>query len=99
MRRTRLRARSAKRRVENVERRVVLEQLVAERGPGCEARVEGVCTGQAQDGHEVLTRARGGSITDPANIKILCRRCHDWIGTHPEAAHERGLLKHSWDAA
>lgn len=34
-------------------------------------------TGVGLDAHELLSRARGGSITDPANIVLLCRRCHD----------------------
>lgn len=61
--------------------------------------INSLCTGQWVDMHEVLTRARGGSITDPANILLLCRPCHDWVTTHPREAHAVGLVKNSWEAA
>lgn len=62
------------------------------------------CCRYADDVHEPLTRARGGSITDPANMIPLCRECHDEITFRPEKselgwAYELGLLVHSWDAA
>ena len=50
------------------------------------------CTTRAVDIHEPLTRARGGSILDPANTVAVCRACHDWIHTHPESATRLGLL-------
>lgn len=34
------------------------------------------------DAHELLSRARGGSITDPGNIALLCRGCHDLVTFH-----------------
>lgn len=34
-------------------------------------------TGVGLDGHELLSRSRGGSITDLENIVLLCRTCHD----------------------
>ena len=52
----------------------------------------------ATDVHEILTRARGGSITDLNNLAVLCRPCHSWITEHPKEAHEQGWLKHSWEA-
>lgn len=51
----------------------------------------GGCTRQADDAHELLSRARGGSIVDPANIALLCREHHDWIGDHPADAAAMGL--------
>jgi hypothetical protein len=45
-----------------------------------------------------LTRARGGSITDPDNIVLLCRRHHDDVGRGEPWAYDMGLLVHSWDA-
>lgn len=35
------------------------------------------CGRPADDLHELLSRARGGSITDPGNCVPLCRDCHD----------------------
>ena len=50
------------------------------------------CDGRPVDVHEVVTRARGGSIVDESNVIALCRACHDWIHTHPLAATTVGLL-------
>jgi hypothetical protein len=50
------------------------------------------------DVHEPLTRARGGSITDPANMMVVCRPCHDWIHTHPQLATQVGLLVSGYTA-
>lgn len=49
------------------------------------------------DFHEVLTRARGGSITDPDNILMVCRFHHDWITDHPVEAAAHGLVRNSWE--
>ena len=51
------------------------------------------CDGLAVDLHEPLTRARGGSILDPANTVAVCRACHDWIHDFPDAATSIGLLR------
>ena len=81
------------RRREDRERDPILKAL--REGP-CQARLEG-CTGRATEGHEILSRARGGSITDPKNVIGVCRPCHSWITTHPKQATELGFLRHSWD--
>jgi hypothetical protein len=93
-----LKAVSAKRAAENRERRAMVGRLYPER-PHC-ARPS--CPRMADDLHEPLTRARGGSITDEANQVPLCRPCHDEITFRPESelqwAYDAGLLVHSWDA-
>lgn len=81
------------RRREDRERAPILKAL--REGP-CQARLDG-CLGRATDGHEILSRARGGSITDPRNVIGVCRPCHSWITTHPKEATELGFLRHSWD--
>lgn len=97
---------SAKRKAEN-QKRERAKQVVRERARGrCEAltlagSVEPTmryCAGP-WDFHEVLTRARGGSISDPENILHVCRRHHDWITDHPQEAHDLGLVAHSWEEA
>ncbi len=40
------------------------------------------------DAHELITRARGGSIIDKENMVALCRECHNWIHTHSKQAGE-----------
>lgn len=92
-----MRSQSPKRAAQMRQRRKVLGQIVAVRGDRCE--VPG-CTRRADDAHEVLTRARGGSITDPANIRLVCRPHHDEITfREPAWAYKYGFLRHSWEVA
>lgn len=91
-----LRAQSKKRQAENRERRAMLK---AKYGDGLVVCEVPWCRNVANDPHEPLTRARGGSITDPENVRAVCRPCHDEIGTEPAWAYELGFLRHSWEAA
>ena len=50
------------------------------------------CGGRNDVVHEKLTRARGGSITDPANCVVLCDPCHAWVHAHPRQSTEDGWL-------
>jgi hypothetical protein len=103
IRRTRLRARSAKRAAIAPKRAALVEQVLAER-PVCEfpTILGGVavrmCHRQSTDVHEPLSRGRGGSILDKRNTLAVCREHHDWIHDHPNKAHELGVLHHSWEA-
>lgn len=56
------------------------------------------CTGRGHDWDEILSRARGGSIVDPANCRAVCRWCHDQLTTNPAEAERRGLTLHAWEA-
>lgn len=56
----------------------------------CEAKIEGMCTGMAQDWHERLSRARGGSVIDVENRVMLCRACHSHITVNPVWSAEHG---------
>lgn len=101
----RLRPVSLRRQAENRQRRAMVDGLFGGERPLCavwEALQPGWCTRWADDLHEPLTRARGGSITDPDNAVPLCRACHDRITFRPESelqwAYDMGLLIHSWDA-
>lgn len=95
-RKTRLRPVSRKRAAEIRERRTMLQAKYPDR-PLCEVPY---CNRFAHDAHEPLTRARGGSITDPGNVKAVCRPHHDEITfEEPEWAYELGFLVHSWEAA
>lgn len=97
-RRGRMKQVSARRAAQNRQRRAMVTALYPDR-PQC-ARPG--CPRMADDIHEPLTRARGGSITDPGNQKPLCRPCHDEVTFAPEStlgwAYDAGLLVHSWDA-
>lgn len=74
--------------------------MASERFPGRDAWcVVPWCGQRADDLHEPLTRARGGSITDPDNTVPVCRSCHQEItDKQPAWAYEHGLLRHSWEA-
>ena len=52
---------------------------------------------QATEVHEVLTRARGGSILDKDNCVPLCHSCHSWVTLNPKEAAAEGLMKISWE--
>lgn len=90
---TPLRPMSARRRAENRERREIAHATFGD-APLC--AVPG-CGRFADDVHEPLTRARGGSITDPNNMVPLCRSCHDSVQLGPQWAYDLGLMVHSWD--
>ena len=98
-----LRPVSKKRQAANRERRQNLHDRYGP-NPLChacpiyaEAGIVTGCDGRADDGHEVLTRARGGSITDPDGILPVGRRCHERIDAEQDEAVRLGLLRHSWD--
>jgi hypothetical protein len=102
---------SEKRAAENRERRAMIARVYPERPPCTvsQARIGAgmaplpVCTGQADDVHEPLSRARGGSISDEGNATAPCRPCHDVLTFTPESelgwAYDLDLLRHSWEAA
>lgn len=95
-RRTGLCSMSPKRRRENRVRRQVAESTFG-LSPVC--AVPG-CGQWADDVHEPLTRARGGSIVDPANMAPLCRFHNGQLADEePAWAYDLGLLKHSWEAS
>jgi hypothetical protein len=104
---------SPKRAAANRQRRAMVNELYPEQ-PLCSvyesaagdtpvvvipAVVLDACRWFADDLHEPLTRARGGSITDEDNQTPLCRSCHDVITFRPESelgwAYDLGLLAHS----
>ena len=88
---------SDKRRAENRERRAMADRIWPDRREGtvmcgC-GRPE--CQRPADDLHEPLSRARGGSITDEGNVIPLSRHCHDEITLGPDWAYRAGLIKHN----
>lgn len=48
------------------------------------------------DVHEIIPRSawRDGWLDD-TNCVLVCRAAHDWIGDHPDEAHEIGLHGYS----
>lgn len=65
--------------------------VYARSGGWCEARIPGVCFGQAGNWHH---RNAAGRVWTPSNGLHLCGSgttgCHGWITEHPHAARERG---------
>jgi hypothetical protein len=106
---------SKKRAAENRARRAMVAELYPERplcivyelaaggAEGIPAKVLAACGRWADDVHEPLTRARGGSITDENNQAPPCRPCHTTLTDDPDSelgwAYALGLLVHSWEAA
>ena len=108
--RTPIRPVSAKRAAENRARKAMVTALYPDR-PLCavwQVRLTiGLpplpdCTRWADDVHEPLSRARGGSIADPGNATAPCRPCHDVLTFTPTSqlvwAYRLGLLRHSGPA-
>jgi hypothetical protein len=69
--RTRINPVSDKRRAENRRRRAMAERRFPGMDPDCSVKD---CPRPADDLHEALTRARGGSITDEDNTFPVCRQ-------------------------
>lgn len=87
-----MRARSKKMTKKYVQRRKLVAYML-EQYPMCQR-----CNAKAsEEVHEVLSRARGGSILDINNCRALCHACHFWITTNPAEATRTGWLKNSWD--
>ena len=88
-RRTPLRLRSRKMQRLYREERVPLVKRLLEERPICQRcrRARSVTV------HELVTRARGGSITDEENCVALCRDCHGWIHENPARATDEGWLR------
>lgn len=82
-----MRAVSKKRAAENRLRRQTIKAHYGD-NPTCHYPH---CNRFADDAHELLSRARGGSITDPANVVPLCRSHHDHVTQHPVEAEALGL--------
>jgi hypothetical protein len=92
-----MRAQSLQRQRINRQRRKVVADLTADGPTICPVPW---CSNIADSPHEPLTRARGGSITDPDNIVMVCWPHNQEISAdEPAWAYELGLLKHSWEAS
>ena len=95
MKRTPIRAVSKKRARENRERSAMLRES------RISPQVCAVpwCNQVGDSPHEPLTRARGGSITDPANVVMICWPHNQELTLEPSWGYELGFLKHSWEAS
>ena len=87
-----MRFRSRKTEAKYRQRRSLVAQMLDEK-PVCERCDQARST----DIHEVVSRARGGSILDPRNLVALCRWCHSFITENPAVAEAEGWSKHSWE--
>ena len=87
-----MKARSRKMTKIYVERRKLVAEML-EQHPIClRCKLQ-----RSTEVHEILSRARGGSILDKENCAPLCHACHHWITTNPKDAHAEGWLKNSWE--
>ena len=95
---SRIKAVSDKRRAENRERAAMADRRWPDRREGTVMCAVPGCPRPADDLHEILTRARGGSITDEANTVPVCRQHNGELTLEPDWGSDLGLLRHSWDA-
>ena len=74
-----------------------VRQVVLDRDGGCRARLlaPGRCSGHAEVHH--LRRRSQGRSDDPANLIAVCSGHHAWITANPQAAHDLGLARWSWE--
>ncbi len=87
-----MKQRSAKRQRLYAEARIPLVRKVLDDQPVCVRCFRARST----DVHELKSRARGGSITEEANVVALCRGCHDFITQNPQWAEANGWSQNSW---
>lgn len=91
----RLRYRSPKTAAVYRDQRIPLTQAMLAERPWCEIRWDDGCTRRADALHELLSRGRGGSITDPENCVPACNHCNGAVSDNPVEAEARGFLKRS----
>ena len=96
-----LKAVSKNRARQNRQRAAMADRLWPGRRDGTVLCAVPDCGRPADDLHEPLTRARGGSIVDPDNSVPLCRPHHDDVTFRPESelrwAYACGILRHSYN--
>jgi hypothetical protein len=99
---------SEKRKVLNIERAAMLEEtfgpreewfcqfaIYCERFPDVIVRALDRAHRGEVHGHEILKRSRGGSITDPNNVALLCDFHNGWVEDFPLTAMKLGLADHA----
>ena len=77
--------------------RPIVGQLVGKDQDRVLAALRG-CTWKSTEVHELLSRARGGSIVEDDNVVALCHWCHRWVTTEPRLATMAGLQRSRWSA-
>lgn len=109
LKRTPLARRSKKTKDLYVERRAIVQEMLAAQ-PNCVACKlwaafdlhKGkqsniiVNVNKTRDIHELVNRSQGGSITERRNLLAVCRPCHNRITTEPKDAERLGLHLESW---
>lgn len=98
MKRSPIRKISAKRRKKNALRQFAMTETFGPREIWkCQLRGKYLACFGDINGHELLKRSRGGSITDMSNVVLLCNAHNSWVEDYPELAYDLGLAKHSWE--
>jgi len=104
LKRTPLKHRSDKMKAKYVERRSIVEEMLA-KNPECEAclifavydgKQGAVPVNRTNDIHELVNRSQGGSILEDENLFAVCRPCHTRITIRPKQAEGLGLHLESW---
>jgi hypothetical protein len=85
--------RESARRKRETGTRAKVKRTALDRDGGCSVAIdipEIACAGPL-DADEILSRGRGGSHLDDANVRIACRAHHDWLTRESVEAAHRGL--------
>jgi len=67
-------------------------KLFLEAHPSCQAKLPGICTGEATDIHHMAGKI-GANYLDVNNFIALCRACHNFCELNPKDAKELELSK------
>lgn len=74
-----------------------IRKAVHDRSGGlCEMKVEGVCTGRAQQIDHIKNRSQGAGHTLD-ELQDSCEPCHRFKTENPNAAHELGIYRRGWE--
>ena len=90
-----MRAQSAKRRREQAIRRAIVDELGDQ---PCHIRAFNVCTGAAENLHELVGAAQRGSRIDRRGIVPCCQRCNQFCEDNPLVAYANGWKVRREDA-
>lgn len=98
MKRSKINPVSKKRQRQNAERKAAMLEVFGPRERWkCALRGRYLACFGDVNGHELLKRSRGGSITDMNNVVLLCSAHNTWVEDYPEVANQIGYAKHSWE--
>jgi len=74
---------------EDLKTYTILRKVFLESKPNCEAKINNICLGPADQIHHKI--GRGENLLNVKTWLAVCFDCHQWITLHPEEAIKLGL--------